>query len=63
MSMNMNHVSRNLPILDADNFDYWKSRIKPIIRSAGEEIWDSCIVEYTRPMKTVEDKVVKKIPI
>ena len=47
MSMNMNHVSRNLPILDADNFDYWKSRIKAIIRSVGEEIWDSCIVGYT----------------
>lgn len=38
MSMNMNHMSRNLPILGGDNFDYRKSRIKAIMRSTGEEI-------------------------
>ncbi|KAI8530382.1 hypothetical protein RHMOL_Rhmol11G0053900 [Rhododendron molle] len=50
-----------IPILDSENFDYWKSRIKAIMRSADEEIWNSCIDGYVCPMKTVEGKEVSKL--
>ncbi|KAG5565754.1 hypothetical protein RHGRI_001616 [Rhododendron griersonianum] len=57
----MNHPSSRTPILDSENFDYWKSRIKAIVRSVDEEIWNSCIGGYSHPTKKGEEKQVPKL--
>ncbi|KAG5556355.1 hypothetical protein RHGRI_006827 [Rhododendron griersonianum] len=57
----MNHPSSRTPILDSENFEYWKSRIKAIMRSVDEEIWNSCIGGYSHPTKKVEEKQVPKL--
>ena len=56
----MYHLSSRVPILDSENFDYWKSRIKAVMRSADEEIWKSCVNGYTYPTHTVNNVVVPK---
>ncbi|XP_058184477.1 uncharacterized protein LOC131301965 [Rhododendron vialii] len=60
-NLNMHHPSSRTPILDSENFDYWKSRIKAIMRSADEEIWNSCVTGYTPPTKVVDGKNVPKL--
>ncbi|KAG5535902.1 hypothetical protein RHGRI_023621 [Rhododendron griersonianum] len=49
-----------MPILSSENFDYWKSRIKAIMRSADVEIWNSCVNGYKCPTKKVDNKEVYK---
>ncbi|KAI8563235.1 hypothetical protein RHMOL_Rhmol03G0096600 [Rhododendron molle] len=63
MNNNMNHPSSHTPILDSENFDYWKSRIKTIMRSMDEKIWNSCIGGYSHPTKKVEEKQVPKLTV
>ncbi|KAG5565591.1 hypothetical protein RHGRI_001491 [Rhododendron griersonianum] len=50
-----------LPPLLCENFDYWKSRIKAIMRSADEEIWNSCVRGYKLPTKIVDEETVPKL--
>lgn len=60
-NFDMNHQSTRLPILDNDNFDYWKSRIKANMRSVDEDIWNSCINGYKYPTKTENEETVRKL--
>ncbi|MCH79440.1 gag-pol polyprotein [Trifolium medium] len=47
-------ISRS-PLLDGNNYDFWKSRMTSFLKSIDNKIWKAVIVGWTHPLVAYAD--------